>query len=58
VEAPEIIRELVEQGKLGTKSGEGIYQYDDMLVSQKLNERDRNFIKLGKMKAWSHSTTE
>ncbi|MFJ8265133.1 3-hydroxyacyl-CoA dehydrogenase family protein [Peribacillus asahii] len=51
VEAPEIIRELVEQGKLGTKSGEGIYQYDDMLVSQKLNERDRNFIKLGKMKA-------
>ncbi|MFB5281738.1 3-hydroxyacyl-CoA dehydrogenase family protein [Peribacillus sp. Hz7] len=50
VEAPEIIRELVEQGKLGTKSGEGIYQYDDMLVSQKLNERDRNFIKLGKMK--------
>ena len=51
VEAPEIIRELVEQGKLGTKSGEGIYQYDDMFVSQKLNERDRNFIKLGKMKA-------
>jgi len=50
VEAPEIIRELVEQGKLGTKSGEGIYQYDEMLVSQKLNERDRNFIKLGKMK--------
>lgn len=51
VEAPEIIRELVEQGKLGTKSGEGIYQYDDSFVSQKLNERDRNFIKLGKMKA-------
>ncbi|HWL26149.1 MAG TPA: 3-hydroxyacyl-CoA dehydrogenase family protein [Ureibacillus sp.] len=50
VEAPEIIRELVEQGKLGTKSGEGIYEYDDMLVSQKLNERDRNFSKLGKMK--------
>lgn len=51
VEAPEIIRELVEQGKLGTKSGEGIYQYDDMFVSQKLNERDRNLIKLGKIKA-------
>ena len=51
VEAPNIIRELVEQGKLGTKSGEGIYPYDDRIVSQKLNERDRNFIKLGKMKA-------
>ncbi|TDK55980.1 3-hydroxyacyl-CoA dehydrogenase family protein [Bacillus salipaludis] len=51
VEAPEVIQELVEQGKLGTKSGEGIFPYDDRLVSQKLNERDRNFIKLGKMKA-------
>jgi 3-hydroxybutyryl-CoA dehydrogenase len=50
-EAPAIIRELAEQGKLGTKSGEGIYKYDDNLISQKLEERDRNFIKLGKMKA-------
>lgn len=49
-QAPAIIRELVEQGKLGTKSGEGIYQYDEVTILQKLNERDRNFIKLGKMK--------
>lgn len=49
--APEIIRELAEQGKLGTKSGEGIYKYDDSIISQKFNDRDRCFIRLGKMKA-------
>jgi 3-hydroxybutyryl-CoA dehydrogenase len=46
-----MLGELVEHGKLGTKSGEGFFQYIDMFVSKKLNERDRNFIKLGKMKA-------
>ncbi len=51
VEAPAIIRQLAEEGKLGTKSGEGIYEYDDHIISHKLDERDRNFIKLGKMKA-------
>ncbi|KAA9016006.1 3-hydroxyacyl-CoA dehydrogenase family protein [Niallia endozanthoxylica] len=51
VEAPAIIRQLAEEGKLGIKSGEGIYEYDDQIISQKLDERDRNFIKLGKIKA-------
>lgn len=50
-EAPAIIRKLAEQGKLGTKSGEGIFEYDENIVSQKLDERDRHFIKLGKIKA-------
>jgi 3-hydroxybutyryl-CoA dehydrogenase len=49
-EAPAIIKKLAEQGKLGTKSGEGIYEYDENIISQKLDERDRNFIKLGKIK--------
>ncbi|MCF7624188.1 MULTISPECIES: 3-hydroxyacyl-CoA dehydrogenase family protein [Bacillaceae] len=49
-EAPELIRDLVAEGKLGTKSGEGIFTYEESTVSQKINERDRNFIKLGKLK--------
>ncbi|WP_249597248.1 3-hydroxyacyl-CoA dehydrogenase family protein [Peribacillus frigoritolerans] len=49
-EAPDLIRDLVAEGKLGTKSGEGIFTYEESNVSQKINERDRNFIKLGKLK--------
>lgn len=49
-EAPVLIRDLVEKGKLGAKSGEGIFTYEESTVSQKINERDRNFIKLGKLK--------
>ncbi len=49
-EAPDLIRDLVAEGKLGTKSGEGIFTYEESTVSQKINERDRNFIKLGKLK--------
>ncbi|MEW5552095.1 3-hydroxyacyl-CoA dehydrogenase family protein [Peribacillus frigoritolerans] len=49
-EAPDLIRDLAAEGKLGTKSGEGIFTYEESTVSQKINERDRNFIKLGKLK--------
>ncbi|USK79338.1 3-hydroxyacyl-CoA dehydrogenase family protein [Peribacillus frigoritolerans] len=49
-EAPDLIRDLVAEGKLGTKSGEGIFTYEESTVSQKINKRDRNFIKLGKLK--------
>lgn len=49
-EAPDMIRDLVAKGKLGTKSGEGIFTYEESTVSQKVNERDRHFIKLGKLK--------
>ncbi|MDW7615579.1 3-hydroxyacyl-CoA dehydrogenase family protein [Peribacillus simplex] len=49
-EAPDMIRDLVAMGKLGTKSGEGIFTYEESTVSQKINERDRHFIKLGKLK--------
>ncbi|MCK1981422.1 MULTISPECIES: 3-hydroxyacyl-CoA dehydrogenase family protein [Peribacillus] len=49
-EAPDLIRDLVAEGKLGTKSGEGIFTYEQSTVSQKIYERDRNFIKLGKLK--------
>lgn len=50
IEAPLVIRNLVEQGRLGAKSGEGIYNYETISVAQKLNERDRHFIQLGRIK--------
>jgi len=49
-QAPDSIRNLVSQGKLGTKSGEGIFKYDAMTVAHKIRERDRRFIRLGKIK--------
>lgn len=49
-EAPTLIRELVEQKMLGTKTGQGIYTYEGSDVFQKLDERDRNFIRLGRIK--------
>ncbi|WP_110929672.1 3-hydroxyacyl-CoA dehydrogenase family protein [Bacillus massiliglaciei] len=48
--APELIRSLAEAGKLGLKSGEGIFHYDEAAAARKINERDRHFIRLGKIK--------
>lgn len=48
--APAIIRELVTQGKFGTKTGEGIYTYEESTAQEKLNNRDRQFIHLQKIK--------
>ncbi|MGG1662005.1 3-hydroxyacyl-CoA dehydrogenase family protein [Brevibacillus sp. NRS-1366] len=48
--APALIAELVEKGKLGTKTGAGIYSYENTSVEEKLRERDENFIRLGKRK--------
>ncbi|WP_028393352.1 3-hydroxyacyl-CoA dehydrogenase family protein [Bacillus cihuensis] len=51
IEAPSVIRDLVEQENLGTKTGVGIYNYETVSVSQKLNERDRHFIRLNRIKS-------
>ncbi|MGG0936478.1 3-hydroxyacyl-CoA dehydrogenase family protein [Brevibacillus centrosporus] len=48
--APELIDELVEKGKLGTKTGSGIYSYADTSVEEKWKQRDEQFIRLAKMK--------
>ncbi|MGE8079742.1 3-hydroxyacyl-CoA dehydrogenase family protein [Peribacillus loiseleuriae] len=50
IDAPAVIRDLVDQEKLGTKSGEGIYNYETISVAQKLTERDRHFIRLNRIK--------
>ncbi|KAB2337064.1 3-hydroxyacyl-CoA dehydrogenase family protein [Cytobacillus depressus] len=49
--APEIIRELAGQGKLGTKTGEGIFTYEEIAALEKLNNRDRRCIQLQKVKS-------
>lgn len=48
--APKVIADLVEKGQLGTKTGQGIYSYIDTSVSEKVKERDMNFIELLKIK--------
>jgi 3-hydroxybutyryl-CoA dehydrogenase len=48
--APQVIADLVEKGHLGTKTGQGIYSYIDTSVSEKVKERDMNFIELLKIK--------
>ncbi|WP_245843990.1 3-hydroxyacyl-CoA dehydrogenase family protein [Oceanobacillus rekensis] len=47
---PEFIREKVASGNLGTKTGEGIYQYSNKVVEGKLVERDEKLVKLSKIK--------
>ncbi|MCM3671137.1 3-hydroxyacyl-CoA dehydrogenase family protein [Mesobacillus maritimus] len=48
--APTLITQKVEQGKLGTKTGEGIYQYEEETVAERILERDTNFIRLAKIR--------
>ncbi|MCM3178832.1 3-hydroxyacyl-CoA dehydrogenase family protein [Cytobacillus horneckiae] len=50
VSAPNIIKALVAQNKLGAKSGEGIFHYGEETVSNKLNDRDRSYIQLNQIK--------
>ncbi|WP_134684654.1 3-hydroxyacyl-CoA dehydrogenase family protein [Brevibacillus migulae] len=48
--APDVIERCVDKGDLGTKTGKGIYAYDEQSVVQKLRERDEFFIRLAAMK--------
>lgn len=49
-QAPEFLNTLVDAGHLGAKSGQGIYEYEEISVSEKIKERDDKFIELLKVK--------
>ncbi|WP_134701917.1 3-hydroxyacyl-CoA dehydrogenase family protein [Ammoniphilus sp. YIM 78166] len=49
-QAPLLIDELVQQGKLGTKTGAGIFEYTTTQVDKKIKQRDEYLIRLAKVK--------
>jgi len=48
-EVPEALRELVEQGRTGTKSGAGFLEYSDEERDRLLLERDQRYAALGEL---------
>lgn len=46
---PKVLRDMVEQGHTGTKSGEGFFKYPDERSSQLLMERDRRYVALSEL---------
>lgn len=48
---PSSINEKIDNGQLGTKTGNGIFQYNgDDEVQKRIRERDEHFIRLGQIK--------
>ena len=51
IKVPAFVEEKVRSGKLGTKTGSGLFTYaDDEEVQQKIKRRDENFVRLAKIK--------
>jgi 3-hydroxybutyryl-CoA dehydrogenase len=48
-DTPDVLRELVEQGRTGTKSGAGFLEYSDEERERLLLERDRRYAALGEL---------
>lgn len=49
-EAPAAIRERVERGELGAKTGRGIYEYPGARAADRVRQRDRLLIRLARLK--------
>ena len=48
-EPPKILKEKVEKGELGIKTGKGFFAYDDIGGSQKTQHRDKKLLKILKV---------
>jgi 3-hydroxybutyryl-CoA dehydrogenase len=48
--APAQLRDRVERGDLGAKSGRGIYDYTGERASERLRRRDRALVRLARLK--------
>ena len=53
-ELPEVIKEKVEAGDLGRKTGKGVYEYSKEEWDEKARQRDRDMLKLLKALYWTN----
>ena len=49
-EAPAALRERVERGELGAKTGRGIYEYPGSRAADRIRQRDRLLVRLARLK--------
>jgi 3-hydroxybutyryl-CoA dehydrogenase len=43
---PDVIQKMLDQGQLGTKSGQGVYEYPAETVDQAVAQRDADYLSL------------
>ena len=46
---PTVIHELVEEGRFGVKTGQGVFEYTPQIIEEKQSQRDRRYLALIKL---------